>query len=217
MKPDPIGHAVVTGGNGALAQAIARHFRKHNREVLTPSRRELDVTDANAVFRYFDGMAIELLVCAAGLVRDRPLAKMNEEEWDEVWGINFAGAAACAAAVIPQMESIGSGHIIFISSNSANVPPPGQVSYAAAKAALLGLTKELAHRHGPAGIRVNAILPGFMETPMTRAVSDSRRRVILRDHALGHFNTPDAVAHFIFHLYNHLPHTSGQIFQLDSR
>lgn len=91
------------------------------------------------------------------------------------------------------------------------------MAYATAKAALLGLTTALADEHGPSGLRVNAILPGFLETKMTRAVSGKRKSEVLENHALGRFNTPDAVAAFIFHLQEDLPHTSGRIFQLDSR
>ena len=109
------------------------------------------------------------------------------------------------------------GHIVFISSFSALHPPAGQAAYAAAKAGLIGLSKSLARELGPAGIRVNAILPGFLDTPMTAGLSAERREQVRRDHALGRFNDPEAVAAFLVHLHNHLPHTSGQVFQLDSR
>jgi 3-oxoacyl-[acyl-carrier protein] reductase len=131
--------------------------------------------------------------------------------------VNYQAAAACAAAALPSMIGRGCGHLIFISSHSALHPPVGQLPYATAKAALLGLTASLARINGLHGIRVNAILPGFLETPMTESVSGKRKTGILGQHALGRFNTPDTVAKFIRHLHEDLPHTSGQIFQLDSR
>ncbi len=115
------------------------------------------------------------------------------------------------------MRERNGGHIIFISSYSAIHPPIGQAAYAASKAALLGLTQGLAAELGPMGIRVNAVLPGFMETPMTCAVSDGRRIEILSDHSLGRFNTPAIISKFIRHLQEDLVHTSGQVFNLDSR
>src|SRR5690606_34807387 len=118
--------------------------------------------------------------------------------WDEVWRTNFQGAARCARAAAARM---GSGaQIVFLSSRSALHPPVGQAAYAAAKAALLGLTRDLAHQFGPAGIRVNTILPGFLETAMTAGVSASRRSEVRADHALGRFNTPETVADFLVHL-----------------
>lgn len=177
----------------------------------------MDVTDADATRRFFEARTVDLLVCAAGVTRDAPLARMDESAWDEVWEVNFQGAVNCAEAVLPGMMDRGSGHIVFISSHSAIHPPVGQASYAAAKAALLGHSGSLARQVGAHGIRVNAILPGFLETPMTRSVTEKRKQEILEDHHLGRFNTPSSVARFIHYLHQEMPHTSGQIFQLDSR
>jgi 3-oxoacyl-[acyl-carrier protein] reductase len=142
---------------------------------------------------------------------------MRENEWDEVFAVNFQGAIDCAAEVLPEMIRQGHGHVVFISSYSALHPAVGQAAYAASKAALLGLTADLAARHGSSNIRVNAILPGFIETGMTETVSARRKTEILADHSLNRFNTLAAVAKFIRHLHEDLPHTSGQVFQLDSR
>ncbi len=210
-------HLVITGGQGALGQAVAAAFHGPLWQIDAPGHADLDVTDAATVAAWFNRRPVDLLVCAAGIVRDAPLARLTESAWDEVIAVNLTGAAACAAAVLPGMRERGSGHVIFISSFSARHPPPGQTAYATAKAALLGLTHQLACRHGRHGIRVNAILPGFLETPMTRHVTAARRAAILADHNLTTFNTPAAVAGFIHHLHHQLPHTSGQIFQLDSR
>lgn len=186
-------------------------------EIAAPTHGELDVADPAAIQGYFDSRPVDLLICAAGIIRDAPLLRHDEATWDEVLAVNYQGAAACAAAVLPQMIERRSGHVIFISSHSAIHPPCGQIAYATAKAALLGLTASLAERNGRHGVRVNAILPGFLETAMTESVSDKRRAEILSDHALSRFNTPATVAKFIRHLAEELTHTSGQVFQLDSR
>jgi 3-oxoacyl-[acyl-carrier protein] reductase len=217
MRGHEMQQAVITGGAGALGQAVARALQDPGWEILTPGRLELDVRDSGAISLYFQHHAPELLVCAAGRVRDAPIARISEQDWDELMAVNFTAAAACARAVLPGMVGRNRGHILFVSSFSALHPPAGQLGYATAKAALLGLTAELAVRHGPDNVRVNCILPGFMDTPMTAAVSAQRRQKILAAHALSRLNTVTEVAKFIRHLHHELPHTSGQVFQLDSR
>lgn len=210
-------HLVITGGSGGLGRAVIDTFTCHEWEIAAPGRTDLDVTDSGAIRGFFESRPADLLICAAGITRDALLAGTIESAWDEVLAVNYQGAADCAAAVLPRMIEQGAGHIIFISSYSAIHPPAGQVAYGTAKASLLGLTRSLAGRHGVHGIRVNAILPGFLETGMTRSVPEKRKTEILGSHQLGRFNTPAAVAGFIRFLHYGLPHTSGQSFQLDSR
>jgi len=210
-------HAVITGGGGGLGQALLGAFSTPGWEVAAPGRQELDVTVPESVQSYFQTRPVDLLVCNAGITRDSLLSRLQEPEWDQVLDVNYHGALRCAEAVLPAMVKQGGGHIVFISSYSAVHPPLGQVAYAAAKAALLGLTRDLTSRYGPYGIRVNAILPGFLETKMTALVSEKRRGEVLASHSLGRFNTVSEVAAFIRFLEESLPHTSGQIFQLDSR
>lgn len=209
--------AVITGGNGTLAQAMAAVLIASDMHVLSPSHSELDVCDISAIDSYFQQNAADLLVCAAGITRDAPIFQTTEMDWDQVIAVNYEGAAACTRAVLPGMIEKKSGHIIFISSYSAIHPPSGQVNYATAKSALLGLTTDLARRYGPLNIRVNAILPGFIESQMTSNVGEKRRAEIFENHVLKRFNTAKMVARFVRHLHFDLPHTSGQIFQLDSR
>jgi len=208
---------VITGGEGDLGQAIAGEFRTAGWQVGNPGRVELDVTRLDSVSAFFKGRETDLLVCNAGLTRDVPLLKLSETDWDLVLQTNLHGAARTAKAALRGMVKRRSGHIIFISSFSALHPPAGQAAYAAAKAGLIGLGKTLAREVGPAGIRVNVVLPGFLETRMTAAVSEERREQVKAEHALGRFNTVEAVARFVRILQEELPHTSGQIFQLDSR
>ncbi len=212
-----VNHGVITGGGGGLGKAIVGAFDAPDWEIVAPDRASLDLTDSTAIRSWFDTRPVDLLVYAAGVTRDAPMIKMDEAAWDHVFAVNYQGAADSAAAVLPGMISRGKGHIVFISSYSAIHPPSGQAAYATAKAALLGLTASLAHQQGSHGIRVNAVLPGFLETRMTEAVSARRKNEVLANHALGRFNTPQAVANFIRFLHEHLPETSGQIFQLDSR
>jgi 3-oxoacyl-[acyl-carrier protein] reductase len=208
---------VITGGKGGLALAMVHAFASAGHPVLNPGHQALDVTDREAVQDYFQEHSPALLVCNAGIIRDTPLARLGEAAWDDVMSVNLHGAAACAAAASRGMLRARGGHIVFVSSYSALHPPLGQAAYAAAKAGMLGLAKSLARELGPAGIRVNTILPGFLDTPMTAAVSAERREQVRRDHVLGRCNTPETVADFLVHLHERMPHTSGQVFQLDSR
>lgn len=209
--------AIITGGTGGLGSAIAEKFRAGGWEVVCLGREDLDLSNAAAVKSFFAGTACDLLVCAAGIIRDQPVSRMEESEWDDVFQLNFSSAARCAGAVLPGMAGRGCGHVVFISSYAAVHPAVGQAAYATAKAALLGLTKDLAAQYGKNRVRVNALLPGFLETRMTEAVSDKRKEIVKKLHMLGVFNTVAAAADFLWFLQNKMPHTSGQSFSLDSR
>ena len=212
-----LGNVVITGGRGGLGQALAAEFEAASWQVDSPGRQELDVCSDESIADYFSGRELDLLICNAGLIRDASLIRLSEQSWDLVYETNFLGAARCAKWASARMRERNAGHIVFISSYSAIHPPVGQAAYAASKAALLGLTQGLAAELGSSGIRVNAVLPGFMETPMTCSVSDRRRIEVLSDHSLGRFNTPAIVSKFIRHLQEDLIHTSGQAFNLDNR
>lgn len=175
------------------------------------------MTDRQAIRQYFEIHRPELLICNAGCARDALLAKTREEDWDQQLAVNLNGAAACAAEASRSMLRARRGHIVFVSSYSALHPPAGQAAYAAAKAGLIGLAKSLAREFGLRGIRVNTILPGFLDTPMTASLSQARREQVICDHVLGELNSPDEVAAFLVNLHERLLHTSGQVFQLDSR
>ncbi len=151
------------------------------------------------------------------MIRDTPLLRMEEEQWDDVVAVNYKAAARCAAAAVPGMLTKGRGHVIFVSSYAALHPAVGQAAYATAKAALHGLAREMAEKHGSAGLRFNVVLPGFLETAMTEAVSDQRKEVIRGMHCLGGYNTVSVAAGFVRFLEERLPFTSGQVFSLDSR
>ncbi|WAC20121.1 SDR family NAD(P)-dependent oxidoreductase [Luteolibacter sp. SL250] len=208
---------IITGGQGDLGKEIAAVFREEGWQVDAPGRDVLDVCDREKVAAYCGSAPVDLLVCCAGEISDALLARTSPEDWDRSLEVNFAGAAAAAAAVIPGMRNRKEGHVVFISSNSAIHPPAGQAAYATGKAALLGLTESLARTHGGTNVRVNAILPGFLETKMTGGVTPRRRHEILGAHCLGRFNTVRAVAGFVHFLHEGLPHTSGQVFRLDNR
>lgn len=210
-------HAVITGGTGTLGRAIACAMATQDWKIHAPSSADLDVCSLNSIATFFEKNPPDLLVCAAGIILDGAIHRTTEEAWDKVMTVNFNGAAMCARAALPRMIERKGGHIIFISSYSAVHPPAGQLAYATAKASLHGLTGELALCYGASNIRVNLILPGYIESRLTRSVTEKRRKEILQSHALTRLNTADVLGKFIRYLHFELPHTSGQTFQLDSR
>ena len=210
--------ALVTGAAGGLGVAFVKCFQERGMDVLAPGRDALDVVSAESIKDYFAAASdIDLLVCNAGVIADRSLARMTEDAWDHVIDVNLKGAFLCAREVARGMMKRRYGHIVFVSSFSALHPPVGQVNYSAAKAALLGMMKSMAQEMGSRNIRVNAIVPGFLETKMTAGLSDEVREASRNRHVLGRFNTPEAVAEFVAHLDSQMVHTSGQVFNLDSR
>ncbi len=211
--------AVITGGKGGLALAVAEALQGQM-EVLTPGRDELDVESAERVSEYFSQIdQLDLLICNAGVIDDRILVKMPEDSWDKVIDTNLKGAflSARAAAKIMMKQRPFGGHIVFISSYASFHPSFGQSSYAAAKAALSGLAKSLAQELGSRKIRVNVIVPGFIDTKMTASLPEKIITNIRQKHTLGEFNTPESVGRFLRTLHLEMLATSGQVFNLDSR
>ena len=115
---------------------------------------------------------IDVLINNAGIVQDAFLSKMTEEQWDKVINVNLKGVFNCTQAVVEVMMTQGKGVIINTSSIVGLNGNVGQVNYAATKAGLIGMTKTLAKELGKKGIRVNAVAPGFIATPMTSNVPE---------------------------------------------
>ncbi len=211
-----MGTVLITGGEGDLARAVAAAFSGAGWRVLAPGRGELDVTDEASVARFFSTPeALDLLVPCAGLSDDRLLASLPSETWDAVLAANLRGVFLPFRAALPRLVK-SEGSAIFLGSRVGRRGAAGQSAYAAAKAGLIALAQSTAREHGADGLRVNVVLPGFMETKMTAPISPERRAAVLAEETLGRFNTPGETARFVLFLAT-LPHTSGQVFQLDSR
>lgn len=211
--------AVITGGAGDLAQAIAAELRQAGFEVLAPGRDALDVTSADSVRSFFAGVKqLDLLVNNAGVCHDVSVAKMTEADFDHVVDVNLKGAFLVAQSAVKLMSKQRHGHLVNIGSYSALSGPAGQANYAAAKAGLIGLTQSIAKEYGARNIRANCVLPGFLETKMTRHLLEDAawREGLLSQHTLGRLNTAQDVARFILFLHS-MENVSGQVFQLDSR
>lgn len=208
---------IITGGKGDLAQTLATEFGEAGYRVECPGREELDVSRADAVEEYFASReTLSVLINNAGITGDSLLARLSSDQWDAVIDTNLKGAHLCSQAAVRQMMRQRDGHIINIGSYSALQPPVGQCAYAASKAGLIGLTKSYAREFGARNIRVNCVLPGFLETRMTASLSENTKAAALERHTLNRFNTPEEAARLIHYLTT-TNHISGQVFQLDSR
>ena len=209
--------ALITGGEGALAGAMVAVLEAAGWQVHAPGKADLDVRCKESVAAWFAGRArLDLLINNAGVRHDRAMAKMTATDWSAVLETNLKGAWRVCRAALPVMQRRGAGHIVNIGSYTARHGVAGQAAYGAAKAGLLGLTQSLAAEFGPANIRVNAVLPGWMPTPFNQDLSPATHEAARLQHHLGRFNTPQQTAQFIVALHS-MAHTSGQIFQLDSR
>lgn len=173
--------AVVTGGGSGIGLAVAQRLRADGRAVATidlkPSDDDLcytaDVTDRPQIDAALSAIRerlgpVTILVNAAGLDGFKRFTNITFEDWLRVIDVNLHGVFHMIQAVLPDMLDAGWGRIVNISSSSTHSGVPYMSHYVAAKSAVNGLTKSLALEYGPSGITVNAVPPGFIDTPMLR-------------------------------------------------
>ena len=137
---------------------------------------------------------VEILVNNAGITRDNLALRMKPEDWDLVLNINLTGAFLLTQALLPKMLRNGWGRIVNIASVVGRTGQAGQVNYAASKAGLIGFTRSLAREVASRGITVNAVAPGYIETPMTAVLSEEVTKAMMATIPLGRGGTPKDVA-----------------------
>jgi 3-oxoacyl-[acyl-carrier protein] reductase len=137
---------------------------------------------------------VEILVNNAGITRDNLMLRMKPADWDLVLSINLTGAFLMTQSLLSPMLKNRWGRIVNIASVVGRAGQAGQVNYAASKAGLIGLTRSLAREVGSRGITVNAVAPGYIETPMTAVLSEEVTKAMLATIPLGRRGTPKDVA-----------------------
>lgn len=137
---------------------------------------------------------ISILVNNAGITRDNLLARMKDEEWDEIMETNLKSIFYLSRAVLRAMMKARSGRIINISSVVGVTGNPGQTNYAAAKAGIIGFSKSLAREVGSRNITINCVAPGFIETDMTRSLSAEQQQNLIQHIPLGRLGQPADIA-----------------------
>lgn len=137
---------------------------------------------------------IDILINNAGITKDNMLLSMTLEEWNMVLDINLKGVFNCTQLAAAIMADQNSGKIVNLTSISAQMGNAGQVNYAASKAGVIGMTKTLAKELARYNINVNAVAPGFIDTPMTENIPEKLKNMILQGIPLGRPGSPQDVA-----------------------
>jgi len=218
--------ALVTGASRGIGRAIALELGRHGATVIGTSRsgagaeglaRELaaagiqgegvvlnvnDAAQAQSVVeqaqqRFGD---IAILVNNAGVTRDNLLLRMKDEEWDEIMATDLKSVYRLSKLVLRSMIRARFGRIINITSVVGVTGNAGQANYAAAKAGIIGFSKSLAREVGSRGITVNCVAPGFIETDMTRGLSQEQREALTGQIPLGRLGEPADVAAMVLFL-----------------
>jgi 3-oxoacyl-[acyl-carrier protein] reductase len=140
---------------------------------------------------------IDVLVNNAGITRDGLILRMKEEDWDLVLSINLKGAFLCTKTALKHMTKQRSGTIINIASIVGAMGNAGQANYVASKAGLIGLTKTIAREYANRNVTANAVAPGFIDTAMTKALSDQVRADLAKQIPLGRLGSSEDVANAV--------------------
>ena len=210
-------NALITGASGGIGGSIARALYQHGANVtLSGTRRtaleeiaaELGERAYVATCNLAHGEAptnlietaqakmgsVDILVNNAGITRDRLALRIKDDDWHDVLELNLTSAFKLSRAALRGMVKRRWGRIINISSIVALTGNPGQANYAAAKAGLIGLTKSLAAETARRGITVNAVAPGMINTPMTRALTEAQQTALRDQIPTGRLGEPEDVA-----------------------
>jgi 3-oxoacyl-[acyl-carrier protein] reductase len=189
-----VGTATTESGAAAIGEALAAF--PGSRGIV------LDVTDGEALNAAVDAVvrdsgALHVLVNNAGITRDMLSMRMKDDDWHAVLATNLTAVFRACRAVLRPMMKQRYGRIVNITSVVGASGNPGQANYAAAKAGVAGMTRSLAREIGSRGITVNCVAPGFIETDMTKSLSEAQAAALLGQIPLGRLGQASEIAHAV--------------------
>lgn len=193
---------VVSDINLEKAEETAKEVQALGRKALAT---KVDVATLGDVEKMVEAILaqfgkVDILVNNAGIARDKLILRMTEEDWDAVLNINLKGTFNCTKAVVRHMSKQRSGKIVNIASVVGEMGNAGQGNYAASKAGVIGFTKTIAREFAQRGINVNAIAPGYIQTPMTDALPDKAKEELKRLIPMDRLGNPEDVAEAVLFL-----------------
>ncbi len=204
--------------SSGAADRLVSEIRDMGRESFAFQTNVDDHSAAEAMVREVKNRfgSVDYLVNNAGIVRDKLILRMTEQDWNEVIDVNLKGAFNFSKAVAPLMIKARFGSILNITSVSGLKGMSGQVNYSASKAGMIGLTKSLARELAGRNITVNAIALGLIDTEMTRALPEEYRSTALQNIPLGRFGSTEEVSRIAaFLLSDSARYITGQVIQVD--
>ncbi|HOA16701.1 MAG TPA: beta-ketoacyl-ACP reductase [Fervidobacterium sp.] len=226
---------IITGAGSGIGRTAAELFAKEGATVIACDVGDavyddpkihfykLDVTDRAKIAEVVKEVVekfgkIDVLVNNAGITRDALIQKMTEEDWDRVINVNLKGVFNMTQAVVPYMLEAGKGSIVSTSSVVGIYGNIGQTNYAATKAGIIGMTKTWAKEFARKGakIRVNAVAPGFIRTPMTEKVPEKILTEMAEKAALKRLGEATEVANvYLFLASDESSYVTGQVIGVD--
>jgi len=234
--------ALVTGGAQGIGKAVALMLARHGADVVVAdvnlekaaeTAKEVEATGRGAMAVNVDVTRlsdvenmvesaigrfgrIDILINNAGIARDKLILRMTEEDWDAVLDVNLKGTFNCTKAVIKHMSKQRSGKIVNIASVVGEMGNAGQANYSASKAGVIGLTKTIAREFAQRGINVNAIAPGYIQTPMKDVLPDKAKKELKRMIPMERLGQPEDVAYAVLFLVSDASsYVTGQVLNVN--
>lgn len=231
--------AFVTGGTGGIGKAICTRFAAEGARVIAADLHapdlpipgvefhQYDVTSESDVITTFDELEqlwpqLDILVNAAGIEIEKTIEDTSLEEWNRIFAVNVTGMFLTSKHALPMLRKSTAASVINFGSYDGYIADPGLAAYCATKGAVHALTRAMACDHGPEGIRVNAICPGYINTPMLQSFFgesgdiESLKQAVRDVHPMRTYGEPEDIANLVNWLASdEARYASGQLWVLD--